>query len=40
MARRVRQPAGTMAVSDFKARCLEMLERVRRRGEEIVLTNL
>jgi prevent-host-death family protein len=38
MARRVRQPAGTMAVSDFKARCLEMLERVRRRGEEIVLT--
>jgi prevent-host-death family protein len=27
-----------MAVSDFKARCLEVLERVRRRGEEIVIT--
>ena len=27
-----------MAVSDFKARCLEVLERVRRRGDEIVLT--
>lgn len=27
-----------MAVSEFKARCLEVLERVRRRGEEVVVT--
>jgi prevent-host-death family protein len=27
-----------MAISEFKARCLEVLERVRRRGEEIVVT--
>lgn len=28
----------TMAVSEFKARCLEVLERVRQRGKEVVVT--
>ena len=27
-----------MGVSEFKARCLEVLERVRRRGEDLVIT--
>lgn len=28
----------TIAISDFKARCLELLEGVRQRGEEIIVT--
>jgi prevent-host-death family protein len=37
-AERVVAPEYTIAISEFKRRCLELLDRIHRRGEEIVVT--